>query len=549
MENLNIGVDNFIQAINNYYVDKTLLIKDFVHKCKYQTVLFTKPRRFGKTLNLSMLDYFFSNKGDYLFAFKDKKICNCDFDYQEYINKFPVIHLNMKDISSNNLKEFIQDIINELSRVYKSFPELLNYNFQYEIDKETYLSISNKKSLELNYYSTAIKNLSDYLYQYYQKPVVILIDEYDTPLNVAFQKGFFDEVINFFRKLYSSALKSNGNLLFSVLTGVFEISKESIFSELNNTSIYTVMDESFSKYFGFTTEEVNQILNDFNINTSLDELKLWYGGYGNSTEIFNLWSILNFVNHRVLMTYWNNTGSNFAITSILKNDVVLIDDLNDYINGNKVFLFYNGISFDDLYSDIDILLSLLVHAGYLKAKLFELPNKYYVSLPNLEITTVFEREIISKVSNTNFLKLANDFRIAIEDCNDQKIQNILTDMISSSFSCFDLNNEKEYQTLITGIMAILFGDYLVKSEVVGRNGRSDIMLSPKEKNKLGIIIELKKLKGVVSKNKISQSATSAIKQIENHNYYQELVKRECKKIFLYAFVFDDKNSFVKSVKK
>ncbi|MBQ4255868.1 MAG: AAA family ATPase, partial [Bacilli bacterium] len=370
MLTLPIGLDDFSKAKNYYYVDKTLLIKDIIDFFQYRTVLFTKPRRFGKSLNLSMVEYFFSNHGDNRSLFADLKIAKEGEDYLAHQGRYPVVHINFKDISASSYEDFCNDIIRMISSIFRNFPELIDSKSPFEYDKENYLNIANKRSGNIGDYADALKTLTQLLYLHYDKtPCVVLIDEYDTPLSIAYQNGFFEQAVLFFRKFYSSISKSNPYTFFVLLTGITEISKESIFSEMNNADVYTVVDEEYSQYFGFTQGEIEKMFAHFGKTPDIDMLRRYYGGYGEDGSLFNPWSILNYLNRGSYEPYWINTGSNFAIKEVLGDDKEMIEATNDILNNKESpFLFYRGISYRDLKSSTDILYSLLVHAGYLSIK-------------------------------------------------------------------------------------------------------------------------------------------------------------------------------------
>ena len=538
MLHLPIGVDDFSKIKEYYYVDKTLFIKDILDYCQYRTILFTKPRRFGKSLNLSMVEHYFTNHGDHGNLFKDLNIASCGDKYLAHQGKYPVIHLNFKDISASNYADFTADLMSEISRVFRLFPELINAKTLFEIDQEKYLTIANERTKNINDYADALKHLSQLLCSYYKQPCVILVDEYDTPLSIAYQNGFFEEAITFFRKFYSSFSKSNPNVFFVLLTGITEISKESIFSEMNNVDIYTIADKEFSQYFGFTDEEIKKMCNSLGVAVDMAKLNQWYGGYGPNGTILNPWSILNYINRGSFDPYWINTGSNFAIRQVLGEDRYMIEALNEALVDQDVsFDFYRGISYRDLRSNKDILFSLLIHAGYLTFAVNQEGMKT-LRLPNIESEKAFEREVVSRVDPILPLAKASKLRHAIETRDVNMIRSIFEDMIDSSFSYLDLNKEKEYQSMVVALLAVLFGEYTVKSEVNGRYGRCDVLLSPKKKDGIGIVIEIKKHQARLSEAKFEQSAVAALKQIHKHHYYQDLLSKGSKHIILYAFVFD-----------
>ncbi|MBO5529316.1 MAG: AAA family ATPase [Bacilli bacterium] len=546
MINLPFGLDDFSKIGGFYYVDKTLLIKDILDYCQYRTILFTKPRRFGKSLNLSMIENFFTNHANNSSLFSKLSISSCGESYLIHQGAYPVIHVNFKDIAANNYQDFCTDIEKEISRVFRCFPELINADTLFEIDQKRFLEIANEKCPSINDYADALKLLTQLLYNYYGgKPCVVLVNEYDTPLSIAYQNGYYDQAISFFRKFYSSFSKSNPYVFFVLLTGITEISKESIFSEMNNVDVYTVADKEFSEYFGFTEKEIEAMASFYGLPIDMGLLRQWYGGFGADGTLYNPWSILCYFNRGKFDSYWVNTGSNYAIRQILGEDSTMLDVLNDLLtNAVATFAWQRGISFRDLHSDKDILFSLLVHAGYLCYGENQDGSKI-LRLPNLETRMAFQKEILSRTSYSVSLSKAKELRIAIETCDEKKIASLFEEMIASSFSYLDLSKEKEYQSMVVALMAILFGEYSVKSEVVGRLGRCDVLLSPKKAGTLGIVIEIKKHKSRLSEAKMRDSAITALAQIKKRNYYHELAVIGASPIFLYAFVFDSAKTYVK----
>ena len=325
-----------------------------------------------------------------------------------------------------------------------------------------------------------------------------------------------------------------------VLTGVLEISKESVFSELNNVDVYTIADEELSHYFGFTFAEVEELFKAFDIQATMSEVEHFYGGYGGGKEkVFNPWSILNFANRQRFLPYWLNTGSNNFINSLLSQRPQNLDRLLLLVNNaHQAFRFERAISFRDLNTNSDVLFSLLVHSGYLSAVYIEGPT-FMLTIPNEETRGVLEREIIARNSAEPIgLEDARSLRRALLIGDKEGIEKQFA-RIFFSYSYFDLNSEKSYQNAITGVLAILFDEYIVKSEVNSAKGRCDIMVSPKREQCNGIIIELKRYKGRESESKAVQKSVIAFNQIASHHYADELIRRECKNVFLYAFIIFD----------
>lgn len=544
MKNLPIGIDDYLSIIDSFYVDKTLFIKELIDYANGKSFLITRPRRFGKSLTLSMVEYFFTNRNDYSYAFKNKNIFKAGDKYISCLNSYPVIRLNMKDISADSYESLMLQTKRMISELYRLFPELENSDKLFKIEKDNYINISNEVYDDIFKYSSAIKDLSLYLYKHYNKKVIILIDEYDTPIQISYENGFYDQSIQFYKVLYSSALKGNQNLYFSLVTGVLEVSKESLFSGLNNLLVFSILDRDLSQYFGFTKEEVLQIIDDYKLNVKIDELEKWYGGYGVDASIFNPWSIINYINSEKVDNYWSNTGTNSLINSLI--DKFNMDEISfaEYLNNkNMSFNYDKSISYKDL-NNVNSLFSFLVQSGYLTAENKD-NNLYSLKIPNIEISNIFKKEIILRNNELKNPSLAINLRNAIISRNTDSISNCFEKYILDSFSYYDLIQEKDYKVLVVGILSILFEDYVVKSEVNSKNGRCDIMISPKNKNDIGIIIELKKYKGQLSHAILDKYANKAIEQIKEIRYYQELVRRECNEILMYGFVFDDSKVKIK----
>ena len=545
MKRLPIGIENYLDAIRTYYVDKTMIVKDAIDFFSYRTVLITRPRRFGKSLTLSMMEYFFTNKGDYRFAFAGKKIMDAGETYLNCMNQYPVIHLNMKNISGDDFKQLLFEVKKTLSNLYEQFPEIETSNRVSEQKKRIFLTIKDQTAIGVKPYEGALQLLIDLLYAHYDKRVIVLIDEYDTPINEAYQRHFGDEAIPFFSSFYSSALKGEDHLYFGLLTGVLEISKESIFSELNNVDVYSIADSELGTYFGFTEEEVQALFSYSDIDCPIEKLKSWYGGYGGGEEkVFNPWSILNYANRQQFLPYWLNTGSNYFVNGAIASSKDALGSLYHMLNNpHASFRFVRGISFRDLNRDDNILFSLLVHAGYLSVSYSQETSPYILKMPNLETRTVFEKEIVERNKAHEMpMQEAYALRKALYGKDIKEIQRVF-EKVLFSYSYFDLSEEKDYQNIVTGILAVLFDECIVKSEVNSRLSRCDIMLSPKREGGLGVIIEIKKTKGRASAKKEKEKAEIAFRQIQKHRYYEELERRGCDGIFLYAFVFFENRFF------
>ena len=535
MKSLPIGVDDYRDIQDYYYVDKTLFIKELIDSHLHKSVLITRPRRFGKSLTLSMVEYFFTIEMDSSAIFKGKKIMETGPQYLAHMNAYPIVHLNMRDVNGETKEEILDKAINAISVLYRKYGFLLRDERLFEIDRDYYFSVANKKFDKLYEYQDAIKKLCYMLYVHYGKRAILLIDEYDRPIEDAFQHDAYDECMPFFKELYSNALKGNEYVLFSLVSGVLQISKESLFSGLNNLEVFSVIDRECAQYFGFTEEEVRNMLKDLGVNALFENLRTWYGGYcfGGSIELFNPWSILNYVQKSEIRRYWANSGTNSLLHRIVTDA-----DLMSVVNSSSKVVIDNSLSYRDFADDANVIFSYLVQAGYLVARYDAAPNIYEVRVPNREIYELFKRDIIGKSIKPSLIDAASLLRTAFAEGDAKKIDEVLEGYIVSSFSYYDLRNEKDYQNIMTGILAVLFDSHVVRSENNGPLGRADIVISPKKEKDVGAVLEIKYADYPLSDTRLAASASAAINQIKRKRYFLELRQRNCSKIYLFGIAFD-----------
>jgi len=530
MKKIPIGVDNFKKLIENnaYYIDKTKFIADILNDAA-EVKLFTRPRRFGKTLNMSTLKYFFDiqNKDE------NRKLFNgLDIEKSQYISeqgKYPVIFISMKGIKAPNWEDYlfqIKTLIKELYNEFSFIREILNKSELDSFDK-----IWLKK--DDGEYSNALKNLTAYLYKYYKKEVILLIDEYDNPLITAYEYHYYDDALPFFKVFYGEALKTNPYLKMGVMTGIIRVIKAGIFSDLNNLRVYSILSKQYSDFFGFTQNEVENALEDFNIEYELPDVKIWYDGYkfGNS-EVYNPWSILNFLEDRELEAYWVGTSNNFLINNILKNTNSEINDsLEKLFNGERI----EEIITDN--SDLSSLLSyyeiweLLLFSGYLTIDKKIDRKLYSLRIPNKEINELFKDEFI----DVNFGESL--FRNTMEALKKNKIysfEKYLQNILLKSTSYYDTGNEDFYHGLILGMTLYLDRDYYVTSNRESGLGRYDVIVEPKNRNNRGYILEFKVAKIEKDLEKVSKEA---IEQIIDKKYDTQLKERGIKDITLLGIAF------------
>ena len=549
---LPIGVENFKEATKKYYIDKTLMIKDLIERGEGKAILLTRPRRFGKSLALSMVDYYFNIKENSSNLFIDKQIKDCGDNVLNKMNKYPVVHLNMKGVEYSETVSILDRTRDKICMLYREFPELLNSDKLSEVDRKEFSEIYNKTANDVLMISS-LGRLTMFLYKHYGKRVILLIDEYDSPIESSYENGCYDLVMDFFKPLYSDALKGNDYLYFALISGVLQISKESLFSGLNNLMVASINNSYLSKYFGFSEFEVKNILADYELSVDYQTINRYYGGYylPDGEMVCNPWSILNFVEERRLKTYWANTGTNELLMNII-NLEHSSDELLDFLNNSsKKALFNPAISYKDLNGNAGASLSFLAQTGYLT--IFGDYSGYQEELyefriPNQEIYDVFRLEIIGRTIPDTDMSIANKLKESILERDNDRISNILNEYLLSSLSPYDLKDERNYHNAVTGILSVLFDRYIVKNEINTGTGRCDIIMIPKNNNQPGIIVEIKqsKSKTQLSKARLTNLANKAIEQIKQKDYPELLRKNNCANIYLFGFAFQNKSSIIVS---
>lgn len=531
LKSLPIGISDYVRAQSEYYyVDKTMLIKEFLDK-KPLVSLFTRPRRFGKTLNMDMLRVFFEKKAeDTSKYFTDKDIWKCGEEYRSYQGQYPVIFLTFKDVKFDTWSATIDKIRALLQEEYGRHQEILYSEYIAKYEKDYFTKILEGTATEVDM-TSALEKLSAMLARHYGKAPVIIIDEYDTPIQEGYSKDFYDEIIGFMRNFFSGAFKDNKNLSYGFLTGILRIAQESIFSGLNNLSVNTVMDEEYDKYFGFTDAEVREMLGYYGVSEKYGELKNWYDGYcfGNK-EIYNPWSVINYVSKGcVPQAYWVNTGKNEILEGVLTvADDDIIERLYALLQGESVIARIDqNVVYKSLSEDPANIYSLLLVAGYLKTGKKELldDGTYLceVSIPNKEIAAVYRSEVlfhllqIGAITRTTANKIAeslytNDFG---------QLQKAITEYMEKTISFYDAGAEGFYHGLVLGLIALMDNQYTIKSNRESGNGRYDICLFPKEKRHPGIIMELEWKNGL-DENMLNKLSVEALSQINDKSYDTEM---------------------------
>ncbi len=548
-KSLPIGIADYVRAQTEYYyVDKTLLIKDFLDQ-KPLVSLFTRPRRFGKTLNMDMLRVFFEiadeDTGRY---FTDKKICQCGEEYRAYQGKFPVIFLTFKDVKFATWENTIDKISALLQEEYDRHKEVMHGDQLASYEKEYFTRILNKTASEVEL-SAALEQLSKMLTKYYGTAPIIIIDEYDTPIQEGYSKDFYEKIVGFMRNFFSGAFKDNKNLSYGFLTGILRIAQESIFSGLNNLAVNTVLDNEYDQYFGFTNEEIHEMLKYYGALGKEKELKEWYDGYlFGSKEIYNPWSVINYISKGCTpQAYWVNTGKNEILEDVLK---VATDDVTEklfsLLQGRPVIARIDqNIVYRSLTKEPANIYSLLLVAGYLKAtkKQLQADGSYLceVSIPNKEIAAVYTSEILSHlvqigaISNTTADKIAESLY-----ANDQrKLQRAISDYLDQTISFYDAGAEGFYHGLVLGLIALMDNQYKIKSNREAGDGRYDICLIPRKNIYPGIIMELKWKKDLAD-DSLELLAKEALSQIDKNRYDLEIKEDGITDILKFGIAFSGK---------
>jgi hypothetical protein len=553
-----IGISDFKTLIEQDYlfVDKSQLIKEF-WESNGQTILVPRPRRFGKTLNMSMLKYFFENNNeDNSYLFKGLDIENHK-NMMELQGKYPVIYLSFKDEKHSSFEYLQIGLRNLLSRLYKEHDYCLDNGKIRDVDREYYYAVLNKKANIIDL-SDALKMLSQYLYNYYDEKVLILIDEYDVPIQAAYVNNYYIEAIEFMRNLLSGAFKDNNSLQKGMITGILRVARESIFSGLNNLKVESILSDNLSDKFGFTDSEIEKLVSDYNIKEELNNIKEWYNGYYfGETTIYNPWSILNYLSSPKagLKPYWVNSSSNDLVNILLsKGSEEVKKDLESLINGATITkLIDENIVMGDIEKSSDNLWSFLLFTGYLKINSKErigLRDYYALSIPNLEVTTLYQGLIESWFKDT-ITKQNYDMMINSLVTGDIKIfGKLLRQFVLKSISYFDVGGyegEKVYHAFVLGMLISLSDTHEVLSNRESGYGRYDVMIIPKDVSRLGIVIEFKKL-DPDDEETLEETAEIALKQIADKKYTTTLTSRGITDIKEIAIVFKGKEICIKESK-
>ena len=546
---LPIGISDYVRAqAEYYYVDKTLLIRDFLDR-KALVSLFTRPRRFGKTLNMDMLRVFFEiSEEDTSRYFTDKAIWKCRPEYREHQGKYPVIFLTFKDVKFDSWEATFAKISELLQEEFGRHSELKNSDRLEKYELAYFQKVVDGQASEVEL-SASLLRLSKMLAEHYRRAPIIIIDEYDTPIQEGYSKAFYDEIVGFMRNFFSGAFKDNRNLSYGFLTGILRIAQESIFSGLNNLTVNSVMDEEYDEFFGFTESEVHELLKYYGVTEKETELKEWYNGYDfGNREIYNPWSVINYVSKGCLpQAYWANTGKNEVLEDVLKTvSGDITEKLYSLLQGERVIARIDqNVVYRSLTEDPANVYSLLLVAGYLKAPKKELQGDgtwlCEVSIPNREISAVFKSEILSHLLQIGAIHRTTADKVAESlyamDLN--KLQKGITEYLNKTISFYDSGAEGFYHGLVLGLIAMMDNQYRIKSNRESGDGRYDICMFPRDEKYPGIIMELKSGKDLNEKALDALSA-EALEQIDDRRYYVEMEEKGIMNILKLGIAFSGK---------
>lgn len=539
---LPIGVSDYRKAVKEYYyVDKTMLIKEFLDE-KAQVSLFTRPRRFGKTLNMDMLKTFFEiGTEDNSVYFKDKKIWKCGQKYRDYLGKYPVIFISFKDIKHKNWEDSLRNIAAVLSGEFLRHKEIYDSVKVNEFDKEYYRSVAAQKADEVEL-GQSLLILSRMLHEHHGTAPVIIIDEYDTPIQQGYMADFYEQAVAFMRNFFSGGLKDNQHLSYGFMTGILRVAKESIFSGLNNLKINSIMDQKYSEYFGFTSEEVKMLAAYYKADDKYAEICEWYDGYrfGNN-DIFNPWSVsYYFTDGCEPRAFWLATGSNDIIGEVLKIvDTDTYNSLQILLQGHSVTAYVDtNVIYPQIKDNPSSVFSFLLMTGYLKTIKTEMAfgGDYMCELavPNREISFVYNKEILERMSYMMPHGVTMEVQVALYSGDSEKLKVAMEKLLLKSVSYYDVAKESFYHGFVLGLCAVMDNRYEVTSNREAGDGRFDICLKPRKSCLPGILIELK---AADKQDGLKELAKEAVKQIDNKRYGAVFEEAGVESVLKYGVAF------------
>ena len=538
-----VGIEDFERIINEdyYYVDKTMLIEELLIN-RAPVTLFTRPRRFGKTLNMSMLRYFFDvkDKEENKKLFENLKIYNSEYMSEQ--GKYPVIFISLKDLKGDTWEKCFENLKKTMYKIFNKYEfvrEKLNIVEKRQFDKIWEMRDSKQS------FKTSLLDLSNYLNKYYGEKVIILIDEYDALIINAFDKGYYNEALNFFQTFYSSALKTNSSLKYGVLTGITRIIKEGIFSGLNNLYVNTILSKDYSEYFGLLEREVIEMLEYFDMKYKIEEVREWYNGYiFGESKVYNPWSIVNYVRKKEIKAYWANVSGNTFLENMIDHaGESVYDDLKRFTDGESIEKYISdGTTIKSLLNNDDEIWQLLLYSGYLtkdeKQKEIDVTSEYTdvynLRIPNKEIRKYFGNMFLNRFFGTEVK--TNTLIKALENGDIKKFEKTLGEIMINMLSHFDLDKEMEkiYQVFMIGLVGFLMGKYEIISNDESGYGRYDLAMIPIKSNEKAYLMEFK-----ISKTKkgMEERAQKALKQIDEKKYDTKLKARGIKNILKIGIAF------------
>lgn len=541
-----VGVDNFWEMVSRdyYFVDKTNFIKELLDN-KNKVTLITRPRRFGKTLAMRMLQEFFDINAAGRDTFKGLNISRAGEKYIQHRGKYPVIFFSLKDIATGNYQDALRDLCGKISDLYAEYGFLAESPALNEREKEYFLSVYNIADHEQygrDKWGKSLKMLTVYLWKHYGVKTILLLDEYDAPIQHAWEDGYYEDMIRFMRQFYSEVLKGNDALEFAVLTGVLRVAKESIFSGLNNLKVCSVMSEAYSDVFGFTGEEVARMAADLQMEDKLPEIRAWYDGYSfGGSEIYNPWSVIMYFDAKCKPApYWVNTSGNGIIKYMLDRlDGRGREDLQSLMDGNTISKqVQEGIIYEEIGSNADDLYTMLLTTGYLKCTSSQdslLGTYMDLQIPNLEILRLFTREIAQNFTGYRGVSDITNMMDEMLKGNAVLFEEDLNRILRNSVSYHDAaNGESFYHGMMLGFCVLLKDSHIVESNRESGYGRFDLALIPTDRRYYGVIMEFKR---AADEGQLEEKALEALAQIEELSYIAEFQQRQIEKVWKYGIAF------------
>lgn len=541
-----VGVDNFREMVSRdyYFVDKTNFIKELLDN-KNKVTLITRPRRFGKTLAMRMLQEFFDINAAGRDTFKGLSISRAGEKYIQHRGKYPVIFFSLKDIATGNYQDALRDLCGKISDLYAEYGFLAESPALNEREKEYFLSVYNIADHEQygrDKWGKSLKMLTVYLWKHYGVKTILLLDEYDAPIQHAWEDGYYEDMIRFMRQFYSEVLKGNDALEFSVLTGVLRVAKESIFSGLNNLKVCSVLSEDYSDIFGFTGQEVARMAADLQREDKLPEIRAWYDGYSfGGSEIYNPWSVIMYFDAKCKPApYWVNTSGNGIIKYMLDRlDGRGREDLQSLMDGNTISKqVQEGIIYEEIGSNADDLYTMLLTTGYLKCTRSQdslLGTYMDLQIPNLEILRLFTREIAQNFTGYRGVSDITNMMDEMLKGNAVLFEEDLNRILRNSVSYHDAaNGESFYHGMMLGFCVLLKDTHIVQSNRESGYGRFDLALIPTDRRYYGVIMEFKR---AADEGQLEEKALEALAQIEELSYIAEFQQRQIEKVWKYGIAF------------